>query len=251
MTEDQKWKITPAAFLLIDRMVAKDFDEDEENRLADSISLAFYEGEGSLRLLNNEQTLLSFSNKFELDGMLFEEPVPNLFSFNNPFGACPVCEGYSQILGIDKDLVIPNQRLSVFDGAVAPWKGEKLNWWREQFIKGAKSISFPVHKPYGELSDKQKEILWKGHEHAYGIDDFFKEVEQNLYKVQFRVLLSRYRGRTTCTSCHGYRLRKEALYVYLNGKHIGELCKLPIRDLDKWFDQIQLTPHEASIGKEY
>lgn len=249
LTEDQKWKITPAAFLLIDRMVAKDFDEDEENRLADSISLAFYEGEGSLRLLNNELTLLSFSNKFELDDMLFEEPVPNLFSFNNPFGACPVCEGYSQILGIDKDLVIPNQRLSVFDGAVAPWKGEKLNWWREQFIKGAKSISFPVHKPYGELPDKQKEILWKGHEHAYGIDDFFKEVEQNLYKVQFRVLLSRYRGRTTCTSCHGYRLRKEALYVYLNGKHIGELCKLPIRDLAKWFDQIQLTPHEASIGK--
>ena len=249
LAEDQKWKITPAAFLLIDRMVAKDFDEDEENRLADSISLAFYEGEGSLRLLQNEETMLSFSNKFELDGMLFEEPVPNLFSFNNPFGACQVCEGYSQILGIDKDLVIPNHRLSIYDGAVAPWKGEKLNWWREQFIKGAKSISFPVHKPYGELSEKQKEILWKGHEHAYGIDDFFKEVEQNLYKVQFRVLLSRYRGRTTCSSCNGYRLRKEALYVYINGKHIGELCKLPIRDLAKWFEHLQLTPHEASIGK--
>jgi excinuclease ABC subunit A len=246
---DHEWKMTSSTFLLIDRLVAKQFDEDEENRLSDSISLAFYEGEGALQLLRNEETLIPFSNKFELDGMLFEEPVPNLFSFNNPFGACPTCEGYSQILGIDKDLVIPNQRLSIYDGAVAPWKGEKLNWWREQFIKGAKSISFPVHKPYGELTEKQKELVWKGHEHAHGIDDFFKEVEQNLYKVQFRVLLSRYRGRTTCTSCNGYRLRKEALYIQVNGKHIGELCKLPIRDLAEWFKNIELTTHQTSIAK--
>ncbi|MEY3159203.1 MAG: excinuclease subunit, partial [Bacteroidota bacterium] len=249
LINDQKWKMTSSTFLLIDRMVAKDFDEDEENRLADSISLAFYEGEGSLQLLKNEETLFLFSNKFELDGILFEEPVPNLFSFNNPFGACPACEGYSQILGIDKELVIPNQRLSIYEGAVAPWKGEKLNWWREQFLKGARPISFPVHKPYGELTEKQKEIVWKGHEHAYGIDDFFKEVEQNLYKVQFRVLLSRYRGRTTCTSCNGFRLRKEALYVHVNGKHIGTLCKLPIRDLAEWFKHIDLTAHESTIAK--
>jgi len=249
LINDQKWKMTSSTFLLIDRMVAKDFDEDEENRLADSISLAFYEGEGSLQLLKNEETLFPFSNKFELDGILFEEPVPNLFSFNNPFGACPACEGYSQILGIDKELVIPNQRLSIYEGAVAPWKGEKLNWWREQFLKGARPISFPVHKPYGELTEKQKEIVWKGHEHAYGIDDFFKEVEQNLYKVQFRVLLSRYRGRTTCTSCNGFRLRKEALYVHVNGKHIGTLCKLPIRDLAEWFKHIDLTAHESTIAK--
>ncbi|MEN9745492.1 MAG: excinuclease subunit, partial [Bacteroidota bacterium] len=155
LVDDHEWRMTSSTFLLIDRLVAKQFDEDEENRLADSISLAFYEGEDALQLLRNEETLIPFSNKFELDGMLFEEPVPNLFSFNNPFGACPTCEGYSQILGIDKDLVIPNQRLSIYDGAVAPWKGEKLNWWREQFIKGAKSISFPVHKPYGELTEKQ------------------------------------------------------------------------------------------------
>ncbi|MFZ9261903.1 MAG: excinuclease ABC subunit UvrA [Chitinophagaceae bacterium] len=249
LIEDKKWVNHPDVYLLIDRLVAKKFDEDEENRLADSISLAFYEGEGFLSIIKNEETKISFSNKFELDGILFEEPVPNLFSFNNPFGACPVCEGYSQILGIDKDLVIPNHRLSVFDGVVAPWKGDKLNWWREQFIKGAKSISFPVHKPYAELTNQQKETLWNGHEQAYGIHDFFKDVEQNLYKVQFRVLLSRYRGRTTCNSCNGYRLRKEALYVKVNGLHIGELCKMPIRDVAVWFQQIELTAHEAIIAK--
>lgn len=249
LVEDAKWKMSSSTFLLVDRLVAKKFDEDEENRIADSISLTFYEGEGSLVLIANEETFYHFSNRFELDGILFEEPVPNLFAFNNPYGACPVCEGYSQILGIDKDLVIPNHRLSVYDGAVAPWKGDKLNWWREQFIKGSKSIAFPIHKPYAELTEKQKEVLWNGHEHAYGIHDFFKEVEQNLYKVQFRVLLSRYRGRTTCTSCNGYRLRKEALYVKVNGKHIGELCKMPIRDLAIWFNKIILTAHENTIAK--
>lgn len=249
LVEDAKWKMGPSSFLLVDRLVAKKFDEDEENRIADSISLAFYEGEGSLVLISNEENFYHFSNRFELDGILFEEPVPNLFAFNNPYGACPVCEGYSQILGIDKDLVIPNHRLSVFDGAVAPWKGDKLNWWREQFLKGAKSISFPTHKPYGELTEKQKEILWKGHDGAYGINDFFKDVEQNLYKVQFRVLLSRYRGRTTCTSCNGYRLRKEALYVKVNGMHIGELCKMPIRDLASWFTDLSLSAHENTIAK--
>jgi excinuclease ABC subunit A len=181
--------------------------------------------------------------------MRFEEPVPNLFSFNNPFGACPVCEGYSQILGIDPDLVIPNHLLSVFDGAVAPWKGEKLSWWKDQFIKGAKEIDFPIHRPYAELTAAQKEVLWKGHKKAYGINDFFKEVEENLYKVQFRVLLSRYRGRTTCTSCEGYRLRKEALYVKINNKHIGELCKLPVKDLANWFKALQLSQHETAIAK--
>ena len=249
LIEEKKWKPTEEDYLLIDRFVAKAFDEDEENRIVDSLTLAFYEGEGNLFLKKNNDIPKKFSNLFELDGMRFEEPVPNLFSFNNPYGACPTCEGYSQILGIDPDLVIPNHRLSVFEGAVAPWKGEKLSWWKDQFIKGAKELDFPIHRPYAELTPAQKELLWKGQKKTYGINDFFKEVEENLYKVQFRVLLSRYRGRTTCTSCEGYRLRKDALYVKINNKHIGELCKMPVKDLAIWFKSVNLTQHEISIAK--
>jgi excinuclease ABC subunit A len=248
LVSDQKWKPKEQSYILVDRLVVKKFDEDEVNRINDSISLAFYEGDGRM-LIKSDTKLKSFSNRFEADGMRFEEPVPNLFSFNNPYGACPVCEGYSQVLGIDPDLVIPNHQLSVYEGAVAPWKGEKLNWWREQFIKGAKQIDFPIHKPYAALSVEQQQILWKGHRYAHGINDFFKEVEENLYKVQFRVLLSRYRGRTTCTTCEGYRLRKEALYVKINEKHIGELCKMPVKDLYAWMQQMNLSKHETAIAK--
>ena len=202
LVEVENWKPSKDTYLLIDRFIVKEFDEDEENRILDSVSLAFYEGEGSLYIKRNDDTPIRFSDLFEMDGIRFEEPSPNLFSFNNPYGACPLCEGYSQILGIDPDLVLPDHRLSVFDGAVAPWKGEKMNWWREQFIKGAKHTNFPVHRPYAELTAEEKELLWKGSKHAHGINAFFKEVEENLYKVQFRVMLSRYRGRTPCTSCN-------------------------------------------------
>jgi excinuclease ABC subunit A len=183
--------------------------------------------------------------------MQFEEPVPNLFSFNNPYGACPTCEGFSQVLGIDSELVIPNRRLSVYEGAVAPWKGEKLDWWRQQFIEGAKQSGFPIHKPIADLTKKQYEILWEGDEHVYGIDEFFKDVEQQLYKVQYRVLLSRYRGRTQCPDCKGYRLRKEALYVKVNGKHIGELSELPVKDLKAWFDELEkkLSDFDKQVAK--
>ncbi|MEY4660734.1 MAG: excinuclease subunit, partial [Bacteroidota bacterium] len=246
---DSNWKATPDLFLLIDRLVARDFDEDESNRIKDSIGLGFYEGQGSIYIKVNENKPERFSNLFEMDGMRFEEPVPNLFSFNNPYGACPLCEGYSQILGIDPELVIPDHRLSVYEGTVAPWKGEKMNWWREQFIKGAKHVDFPVHRPYAELTDAERNLLWKGHKHAQGINDFFRDVEENLYKVQFRVLLSRYRGRTTCTSCDGYRLRKEALYVKINDRHIGELCRMPVRDLAVWFEELQLSDYQQTIAK--
>jgi excinuclease ABC subunit A len=198
--------------------------------------------------INGKETLY-FSNKFELDGIQFEEPVPNLFSFNNPFGACPTCEGFSQILGIDPDLVIPDKRLSLYEGAVAPWKGEKLGMWRDAFIKAAKKFDFPVHKPIMDLSSTQLDQLWKGNEYANGIDDFFKEVEQNLYKVQYRVLLSRYRGRTLCTDCKGYRLRKEALYVEVGGKHIGELCEMPVKDLQQWFNKLKLGEYREQVAK--
>ncbi|MER3463410.1 MAG: excinuclease ABC subunit A [Chitinophagaceae bacterium] len=223
-------------YVLIDRIVAKELDEDDEHRLGDSVGTAFYEGEGDVYVEVDGERLLHFNNRFELDGMQFEEPTPNLFSFNNPFGACPTCEGFSMVLGIDEDLVIPDKRLSVYEGGVAPWKGEKLGKWKEDFVRAARKFDFPVHKAIGDLTKEQYRILWEGNQYAYGINDFFKEVEQNLYKVQYRVILSRYRGRTLCPDCKGFRLRQEALYVKVNGAHIGELSAMPIRDLKVWFD---------------
>ena len=167
------------SFVLIDRLVKKEFDEDDLHRIADSVGTAFYEGEGVMHIEINEKKNLYFSNKFELDGIPFEEPVPNLFSFNNPFGACPTCEGFSMVLGLDEDLIIPDKRLSVYEGAVAPWKGEKLGEWKEAFIKAAKKFDFPVHKPIMDLTQRQLSDLWKGNNYVNGIDDFFKEVEQN------------------------------------------------------------------------
>ncbi|MEJ8818408.1 excinuclease ABC subunit UvrA [Lacibacter sp. H407] len=236
-------------YVLIDRLIAKEFDEDDLHRIGDSAGTGFYEGEGEVYLEIDGKELVHFSNRFELDGIKFEEPVPNLFSFNNPYGACPVCEGFSQVLGIDEDLVIPDKSLSVYEGAVAPWKGEKLGWWREQFIKATAKTGFPVHKAIMDLTKEQYQQLWKGVGTALGIDDFFKEVEQNLYKVQYRVLLSRYRGRTLCTECEGYRLRKEALYVKVAGKHIGELCEMPVRDLKVWFDELKLSKYDLEVAK--
>jgi excinuclease ABC subunit A len=236
-------------YILIDRVVVKTFEEDDIHRLTDSISTAFYEGEGIVWVEQNENTIVSFNNKFTLDGIEFDEPSPNLFSFNNPYGACPTCEGYSQVLGIDANLVIPNPHLSVYDGAVAPWKGEKLSWWKDQFVKEAGKEGFPIHQPILKLTKAQLQQLWKGVGKAYGIDDFFKDVEAHLYKVQFRVLLSRYRGRTDCPDCQGYRLRKEALYVKIADQHIGQLCALPVQDLQIWFKQLKLSPTDTVIAK--
>ena len=236
-------------YILADRLIKKDFDEDDLHRIADSAGTAFYEGEGTMFVQINEGKPIKFSNKFELDGIVFEEPVPNLFSFNNPFGACPVCEGFSMILGLDEDLIIPDKRLSVYEGAVAPWKGEKLGLWKENFIRAAKNFDFPVHKPIMDLTEKQLKDLWQGNQYVNGIDDFFKEVEQNLYKVQYRVLLSRFRGRTQCTECHGFRLRKEALYVQVGGMHIGQLCAMPVKDLQQWFSKLKLSEYDEQVAK--
>ncbi len=249
LLESESLKKLSKTYLLVDRLVVKAFDEDDIHRISDSVNTAFYEGEGELMMEVNGKEMLHFSNKFELDGIQFEEPVPNLFSFNNPFGACPTCEGFSQVLGIDADLVIPDKNLSVYEGAVAPWKGEKLGMWREAFVRAAKNFNFPVHKPIIDLSKDELAALWEGNNYANGINDFFKEVEQNLYKVQYRVLLSRYRGRTLCPDCEGYRLRKEALYVKVGGKHIGELCAMPVRDLQTWFKQLQLSEYDQQVAK--
>ncbi len=240
-------------YVLVDRIIAKGttgFDEDDEHRLADSIGTAFYEGEGDIYMeaipQSGKKQLLHFNNRFELDGIVFEEPQPNLFSFNNPLGACPTCEGFGLVLGVDADLVIPDKRLSVHEGAVAPWKGEKLGLWKEEFIKTAAQKGFPIHKPIADLTKEQYHYLWKS---GGGINDFFKEVEQNLYKVQYRVLLSRYRGKTTCSDCDGRRLRKKALYVQIAGKNIGELCDMPAKDLKSWFNQLRLATHKSEIAK--
>ncbi|GAA4745236.1 excinuclease ABC subunit UvrA [Flavisolibacter ginsenosidimutans] len=245
------FKYPENVYVLVDRIVAKEFDEDDEHRLGDSIGTAFYEGEGDVYVEVDGEKILHFNNRFELDGMSFEEPSPNLFSFNNPFGACPVCEGFSMVLGIDEDLVIPDKRLSVYEGAVAPWKGEKLGRWRENFVKAARHFDFPVHKPVADLTKEQYRVLWEGNSYADGINAFFKEVEQNLYKVQYRVILSRYRGRTKCPECGGYRLRKEALYVKVHGAHIGELSEMPIADLKDWFNRTSrdFTDFEKEVGK--
>jgi excinuclease ABC subunit A len=245
------FKFPENVFVLIDRIVAKKFEEDDEHRLSDSVGTAFYEGEGNVYIEVDGKKLIHFNSRFELDGIVFEEPVPNLFSFNNPLGACPTCEGFSMVLGIDEDLVIPNKLLSVYEGAVAPWKGEKLGLWKESFVKAARKFNFPVHKPVMDLTREQYRILWEGNQFVNGINDFFKEVEQNLYKVQYRVLLSRYRGRTSCPECKGYRLRKEALYVKIHGKHVGELNEIPIKDLKLWFDKTVkvFSDYEQAVAK--
>ncbi len=251
MTKAEITKLVKAqdVYVLIDRVVVKDFDEDDIHRISDSIGTAFYEGEGLLWVEQNDSILKTFNNKFTLDGIEFDEPSPNLFSFNNPYGACPTCEGYSQVLGIDENLVIPNPNLSVYDGGVAPWKGEKLVWWKDQFVKEAGKAGFPIHQPINKLTKTQETQLWKGVGKALGIDAFFEDVKAHLYKVQFRVMLSRYRGRTNCPDCEGYRVRKEALYVKIGGKHIGELCAMPVRDLQIWFTDLKLSVHDNQVAK--
>jgi len=236
-------------FLLVDRLIVKDFDEDDMHRLADSIGTAFYEGEGQMLLEINGEDKIAFSNRFEVDGIRFEEPVPNLFSFNNPYGACPTCEGFGQVLGVDADLVIPDKRLSLYEGAVAAWRGEKLSAWKDRFVKASKKYDFPIHKPVFDLTPGQYQLLWQGNKDLEGINDFFNEVEKNLYKVQYRVLLSRYRGRTVCPDCKGYRLRPEALYIKIGDLHIGEICEMPVDKLNHWFQHLSLSSFQQQVAK--
>jgi len=235
--------------VLIDRFLVKKGDAENSKRIADSVQTAFYESEGECFVGVIGQEVKYFNNRFELDGLEFPEPSPHLFNFNNPFGACPVCEGFSKILGIDENKVIPNKSLSVFEGAVACWKGEKFGKWLEHFIENAHYFDFPVHRPYQDLAEEEKQALWKGNEYVSGIDDFFKELEAKSYKIQNRIMLSRYRGRTTCTSCQGGRLRKEATYVKIADKAITELAEMPIEELLSFFKQLQLSEFETKIAR--
>ncbi|SFE30337.1 excinuclease ABC subunit A [Chitinophaga sp. CF118] len=249
LLEDKKPTVSKDAYLLVDRVVAKEFDEDDLHRIADSVQTAFYESEGDCLVEVDSNEMKHFSNRFELDGIQFEEPVPNLFSFNNPYGACPVCEGFGQVLGIDADLVIPDKRLSIFEGAIAPWRGEKMGEYKDALIKVARKFNYPVHKPISDFTDEQYQLLWTGNEHFYGLHEFFKMVEQNLYKVQYRVLQSRYRGRTLCPECNGGRLRKEALYIKINDTNIADLVDLPVENLNEWFNNLKLTEYDQQVGK--
>lgn len=236
-------------FLIVDRLVIKD-DEDFYFRLGDAVDTAFFEGKGTCVLKHIEDDIFfEFNNQFSLDGINFLEPNIHLFSFNNPYGACPTCEGYGNIIGIDEDLVIPNTGLSVFEGAIAPWKGESMGWYKEQLINNAYKFKFPIHKPYYLLTQEQKNLIWDGNQYFTGLNDFFSELEQNNYKIQNRVMLSRYRGKTKCPTCYGKRLRKEANYVKINGKSISDIINLPIKNLIPFFDGLELNNYEKNVSK--
>ncbi|MCS6982259.1 MAG: excinuclease ABC subunit UvrA [Flavobacteriales bacterium] len=244
---------TSLPWLLIDRFVAGS-DDGSSARFADSAETAMYEGRGECVLFVEKEGRwekhASFSDKLEADGVPFEPPSVHLFNFNSPVGACSVCEGFGWTLGIDEDLVIPDQSRSVYDDAVACWKGETLSWWKDQFIRWALKLNFPIHKPYIELTEKERRLLWEGREgKPYGIWDFFADVESQLYKIQYRVLLSRYRGRTTCKECRGTGLRKEASYVKVAGYSLHDLLLMPVAELRTLFDTLQLNPHEEQVAR--
>ncbi len=234
--------------ILIDRAAVNATDEDLTFRLSDSVQTAFFEGHGDCAVYVEGEKKISFSDKFELDGIHFTEPSINLFSFNNPFGACRTCEGFGKILGIDEDLVIPDKSLSVFEGAIAPWRGEVMNEWAKPLIKNGIKFDFPIHRPYGELNQKEKDLLWNGNQYFEGLHAFFKYLESKTYKIQYRVMLSRYRGRTTCPDCRGTKLRKDAAYVKIADTSITDLVLMPIEDTLKFFTAISLPKYEQKVS---
>ncbi len=239
---------SPGCDLIIDRIIVSR-DADSISRYGDSVQIAFSVSRGLCKLADINNNILNiYSDKFESDGIEFEEPTEHLFSFNNPLGACPRCEGYGQIIGIDEDLVVPNKSLSVYDEAIACWRGEKMKKWRERLIMNADKFNFPIYTPYYKLSEEQRNILWSGNRYFKGINTFFNYLEEKKYKIQNRVMLSRYRGKTICPECNGSRLRKETTYVRLNGRSINDLVILPVNELAKFFQNVKLLPHEEKIA---
>ena len=235
--------------LVVDRVIVKD-DEDFYNRLSDAIQTAFFEGNGVCVIQNiTDNTTTEFNNKFELDGILFYEPNTHFFSFNNPYGACPTCEGYGNVIGVDEDLVIPNTGISIYDDAIYPFRTDSYRHYKEELITHAYKFDIPIHKPWFELTEEQKNLVWEGNKDFYGINHFFTALEEKSYKIQNRVMLSRYRGKTTCIECNGKRLRKEANYVKVGNKTISDLVTLPLDELSDFFKQLKLNKCEQKIGK--
>ncbi|QQX76348.1 MULTISPECIES: excinuclease ABC subunit UvrA [Aequorivita] len=235
--------------LVIDRIITKD-EEDFYNRLADAMEIAFFEGKGELYIESlSTKKITEFNNRFEADGMVFMEPNVHLFSFNNPYGACPTCEGYGDVIGIDEDLVIPNTALSVYENAIFPWRGESMSWYRDQLVNNAYKFDFPIHKPWFQLTDEQKQLVWDGNKYFEGLNSFFSFLESKSYKIQNRVMLSRYRGKTKCTTCKGKRLRPEAGYVKINGTAIQELVELPLDKTAEFFKKLKLSEFEEKVAK--
>ncbi len=233
--------------IVVDR-IAVDGEEDTLSRIADSVQTAFFEGKGDCYITEND-TLHTFSDRFELDGLTFEVPNPNFFSFNNPYGACKRCEGYGRIIGIDPDLVIPDKSRSVYDGAIAPWRGEKMGEWLQRLVKNSIKFDFPIHRAYADLTRAQQELLWTGNQYFDGLNRFFEELEEQTYKIQYRVMLSRYRGKTDCPECKGTRLRKDASYVKLNDKSISDVVLMPLDTALDFFQNLELSENEAKIAK--
>ena len=245
-------KDSDTVFLMVDRLTAS-HEKDAISRLTDSAETAMYEGDGAYLLrfyqADGSTSLYRFSTKFEADGMTFEEPTDQMFSFNSPIGACPKCEGFGRVIGIDEHLVVPNRALSVYDGAVVCWRGEKMGEWRDMVIRGAEKAGFPIFTPYYELTDEQRRMLWEGTPYFEGINAFFKMLQENQYKIQYRVMLARYRGKTLCPECHGTRLKPEANYVKVGGRSISQLVDLPITELKTFFDQLKLDKHDAEVAR--
>lgn len=237
--------------IVIDRIAVKN-DEDTQSRIADSVQTAFFEGRGDCVIKifqNGEISEHTFSNRFEADGIDFEEPTVHTFSFNNPVGACPTCEGYGKIMGIDENLVIPDKSLSIYQEAIACWRGEKMSRWKDRLIYSADQFGFPVHKPFYELTEEQKELLWTGNRYFKGLNRFFEYLEEKNYKIQYRVMLARYRGKTVCPECKGSRLRKEAGYIKVAGKSIQELVLMPVSELNSFFQNLELTDYDRSVAR--
>ncbi|WP_047415257.1 excinuclease ABC subunit UvrA [Cellulophaga sp. Hel_I_12] len=246
--DDSITEIDKEFSLVVDRIITKD-DEDFYNRLANAIDTAFFEGKGDCSIEILETGVQTpFSNKFEMDGMKFLEPNVHLFSFNNPYGACPNCEGYGDVIGIDEELVVPNTALSIYENAVFAWRGESMSYYRDQLVNSAHQSNFPIHKPWYQLSEEQKQLVWDGNSHFTGLNDFFSMLEEKSYKIQNRVMLSRYRGKTKCSVCKGKRLRKETNYVKISGQSISDLVEQPIDELIHFFDSINLNETDTKIA---
>ncbi|WP_302614750.1 excinuclease ABC subunit UvrA, partial [uncultured Bacteroides sp.] len=239
-------------YLLVDRMAVTN-SKEAVSRLTDSAETAMYEGDGSCMLRfylpDGTTKLHTFSTKFEADGIVFEEPNDQMFSFNSPIGACPACEGFGKVIGIDEHLVVPDRSLSVYEGAIVCWRGEKMGEWKDELIHNAEKFDFPIFTPYYQLTDAQRRLLWEGNRYFHGINDFFKMLEENQYKIQYRVMLARYRGKTLCPKCHGTRLKPEAGYVRVGGKSISELVDLPITELKRFFDNLELSEHDSNVAR--